>query len=92
MKILMGESHHHMKEALDPVGKEDDDIDNDGKANSPRDKYLKNRRKAIGKAIDAKKGKKTSEDRKEQNLNGFLLEADGEKEEMEKGVQELKGA
>ena len=92
MKILMGESHHHMKEALDPVGKEDDDIDNDGKANSPRDKYLKNRRKAIGKAIDAKKGKKTIEERKAQILSGFLFEEDGDKEDMEKVVDELKGA
>ena len=92
MKILMGESHHHMKEALDPVGKEDDDIDNDGKANSPRDKYLKNRRKAIGKAIDAKKGKKTIEERKAQILSGFLSEEDGDKEDMGKVVDELKGA
>ena len=41
-------------EALDPVGQEDDDIDNDGKPNTKTDKYLKNRRKAVGKAIAAK--------------------------------------
>ena len=35
---------------LDPVGKEDDDVDNDGDTDSS-DKYLKNRRSAIGKAI-----------------------------------------
>ena len=91
MKILMGESHHHMKEELDPVGQEDDDIDNDGKANSPRDKYLKNRRKAIGKAIDAKKGK-TLKERKSEILSAFLSEEDGDKEDMEKVVDELKGA
>lgn len=34
------------KEALDPVGKEDDDINNDGKVDKT-DKYLLNRRKAI---------------------------------------------
>ena len=39
------------KEALDPVGQEDADIDNDGKKNTKSDKYLKNRRKAIAKAI-----------------------------------------
>jgi soluble lytic murein transglycosylase-like protein len=41
-----------MKEAkkLDPVGKEDDDVNNDGKVNNS-DSYLKNRRKAIGSAI-----------------------------------------
>ena len=43
------------KEALDPVGKEDDDINNDGKKDKT-DKYLKNRRKAIGKG-NCSKGK-----------------------------------
>jgi hypothetical protein len=43
-----------VKEALDPVGKEDDDIDNDGDVDKS-DSYLKNRRKAIGKAISVKK-------------------------------------
>ena len=38
-------------EALDPVGKEDADVDNDGKKNTKSDKYLMKRRKAIGKAI-----------------------------------------
>jgi hypothetical protein len=38
------------KEALDPVGKADADIDNDGDVDKS-DKYLKNRRKAIAKAI-----------------------------------------
>jgi hypothetical protein len=38
-------------EGLDPVGKEDADIDNDGKKNTRADKYLMNRRKAIGKAM-----------------------------------------
>lgn len=38
------------KEALDPVGKADADINNDGKVDST-DKYLHNRRKAIGKAL-----------------------------------------
>lgn len=35
---------------LDPVGREDDDIDNDGDVDKS-DSYLKNRRKAIGKAM-----------------------------------------
>ncbi len=43
----------HVDEArLDPVGQEDDDVDNDGKKNTKSDKYLKNRRKAIAKAMD----------------------------------------
>lgn len=40
-----------MDEDLDPVGKEDSDIDNNGKVNKS-DKYLKNRRDVISKAID----------------------------------------
>ena len=35
---------------LDPVGKEDGDVNNDGKKDST-DSYLMNRRKAIGKAM-----------------------------------------
>ena len=38
------------KKKLDPVGKEDDDIDNDGDTDSS-DEYLKNRRKKIGKSM-----------------------------------------
>jgi len=41
-------------EALDPVGKEDSDIDNDGDTDKS-DKYLHKRRKAIGKAIATRK-------------------------------------
>lgn len=37
-------------EALDPVGKEDDDIDNDGDEDES-DEYLKNRRKTVTKAV-----------------------------------------
>ena len=38
-------------ESLDPVGKEDSDIDNDGKSNTKSDKYLLNRRKVRGASI-----------------------------------------
>ena len=38
-------------EKLDPVGHEDEDIDNDGKENTKTDKYLKGRRVKIGAAI-----------------------------------------
>jgi len=40
-----------LKEALDPVGKEDEDPDNDGTPNTDSDKYILKRRKAVGKAI-----------------------------------------
>ena len=42
--------YYEIAEALDPVGKEDDDIDNDGDSDKS-DKYLANRRKAVSKAI-----------------------------------------
>ena len=60
MKVLEEAHHSHggkkkkMAEALDPVGEEDDDIDNDGKKNTKSDEYLKNRRKAVGKAMRAR--------------------------------------
>ena len=51
------------KKNLDPVGKEDDDVDNDGDVDDS-DSYLKKRRDAIGKAM-GKKGKKDDEDKDE---------------------------
>ena len=47
-----------LSEKMDPVGKEDDDINNDGKVDKTDD-YLANRRKAVGDAI--KKSKKNEE-------------------------------
>ena len=44
-----------VNEKLDPVGKEDDDIDNDGDSDESDD-YLRKRRKAIGKAMNTRKG------------------------------------
>jgi hypothetical protein len=43
-------SKHSQKENLDPVGQEDDDINNDGRVDST-DKYLKNRRQVVSKNI-----------------------------------------
>jgi hypothetical protein len=42
-------------EALDPVGKEDADIDNDGVPNTKKDKYLKHRRDVIKQEISTQK-------------------------------------
>ena len=50
---------------LDPVGKEDDDINNDGKVNKT-DKYLKNRREKIAKNLK-------EEDLEEGKLKNFVL-------------------
>lgn len=46
-----GGSWRSCSEDLDPVGKETDDINNDGKVDK-QDDYLKNRRKAISKAME----------------------------------------
>jgi hypothetical protein len=48
------------KEGLDPVGKEDGDVNNDGKKNKSDD-YLTKRRAAVAKAIAGKKGTKIKE-------------------------------
>ena len=48
-----------LKESLDPVGKEDSDIDNDGDTDKT-DKYLANRRKTVGKAIGKGRAMKES--------------------------------
>lgn len=45
-----------MSKKMDPVGKEDEDINNDGKKDSS-DEYLKKRRSAISKAMKGKKKK-----------------------------------
>jgi hypothetical protein len=50
----MREKNKTKSEALDPVGKEDKDIDNDGDTDTS-DEYLGNRRKVVGKAISKKK-------------------------------------
>ncbi len=67
----MGESY--IMEKLDPVGKEDGDIDNDGDVDES-DSYLEKRRKAIGKAIAKEKGKKTVKERKSQIIGSLLSE------------------
>jgi hypothetical protein len=54
------------QEALDPVGKEDDDIDNDGDVDKS-DAYLKNRRKTVTKAV---KNEELEEANVTSNLDG----------------------
>jgi hypothetical protein len=50
------------KEGLDPVGKEDADIDNDGKPNTKKDKYLMHRRNVIKQQIATQKEAKEVND------------------------------
>ena len=57
-EAIKAEIRSIISEKMDPVGKEDDDINNDGKVDKTDD-YLANRRKAVGDAI--KKSKKNEE-------------------------------
>ena len=54
LALELGKVQEAAKKKLDPVGKEDKDIDNDGD-HDKSDKYLLNRRKTVAKAM----GKKT---------------------------------
>ena len=54
---MEGEMIEEKKKKLDPVGKEDGDVDNDGDKDSS-DSYLLKRRAAVSAAIKAKKGTK----------------------------------
>jgi len=65
-----------VKEAkLDPVGKEDGDVNNDGKEDDTDD-YLMNRRKAVGKAIAKKKGKKSVNEQSLDSAGGAIKALD----------------
>ena len=74
-----------MKEALDPVGQEDSDIDNDGDTDKS-DKYLHNRRKVRGAAIAKKKGMKEGFSNWRQDLAEVMTDTEDKKEVKEKKV------
>ena len=65
-------AYSRLKEKLDPVGKEDDDIDNDGDVDKTDD-YLANRRKAVAKAIADKE--KTDTEKDARKSKGMMSEA-----------------
>ena len=60
-EAIKAEVRSVISEKMDPVGKEDDDINNDGKVDKTDD-YLKNKRKAISKAIGKKSVKEEDDD------------------------------
>ena len=87
MFVVVNETHTHgVKEALDPVGKEDKDVNNDGDVDK-RDNYILNRRKRIKKAMKKREEvkkvdksrptpkKKTLNERKSEVLGAILGEA-----------------
>ena len=70
-----GKSTAKAKQGLDPVGKEDGDVDNDGDKDSS-DKYLMKRRKAIGKAIAS------SEDKVWTDFKGLVEKKESEEKKI----------
>ena len=60
-EAIKAEVRSIISEKMDPVGKEDDDINNDGKVDKTDD-YLANRRKAVSKAIGKKSVKEEEDD------------------------------
>ena len=69
-------------EDLDPVGEEDEDVDNDGDTDSS-DEYLKNRRDAIGKAIEGE----DEDEAKDEEQSEEEEESGSEEEEDEEDDQ-----
>ena len=69
------------KKKLDPVGKEDGDVDNDGDKDSS-DSYLMNRRRAVAKAM----GKKMKKEHHQKDADGKVIEHEGEELEEKKGL------
>ncbi len=75
MALAWKEVQEAAKKKLDPVGKADADIDNDGDTDKS-DEYLHNRRKAVSAAI---KGKSMKEEEDRSKLDSFLKGMDGNK-------------
>ena len=69
------------KKKLDPVGKEDGDVDNDGDKDSS-DSYLMNRRRAVAKAM----GKKMKKEHHQKDADGKVIEHEGEELEEKRGL------
>lgn len=61
------------EEELDPVGEEDEDINNDGEVDET-DSYLKNRRKAIQKAMEGDDEEYEKEEEEEKGEDGLVYE------------------
>jgi len=86
-EAIKNEIRSILSEKMDPVGKEDGDINNDGKKDKTDD-YLKNRRDAVSKAI-GKKGKKKAvkEEDDEPNDDDVAKKAAKKAKKKAKGVK-----
>jgi len=74
-------------EALDPVGKEDEDINNDGEVDET-DSYLKNRREAIGKAMEGSDKDEMEEDEEQSDSEEEEDTEDEDREEDEEDEED----
>ena len=63
--------YYEIAEAMDPVGKEDGDIDDDGDEDKS-DEYLANRRKAVGKAIKTEAAPKMRKNKEAESLQKLM--------------------
>jgi hypothetical protein len=73
----ISEAKKKEEEKLDPVGKEDDDVDNDGDSDDT-DAYLKKKRAAIAKTLNKDKLKEMAKASKTEHIKGGLSKgADG---------------
>jgi len=79
-----------VKEILDPVGKEDGDVDNDGDKDSS-DKYLQARRDAIGKAMkkEGDEGEDHEVSMSHSTLDNIIKNANELKAKMGEGEKDI---
>jgi hypothetical protein len=63
----MEQIQEYKKSKLDPVGEEDEDVDNDGKKNTKSDKYLFNRRKVRSQEVEDQEDEDEYDDDKEED-------------------------
>ncbi len=63
-------------EGMDPVGAEDSDVDNDGDSDES-DEYIKNRRKAVGRAMKKRKNGEEDEELDEAGMKKVTRKSSG---------------
>ena len=83
--VDMSESESYIDEMLDPVGKEDSDVDNDGDSDNSDD-YIKNKRDAIGNAM---KNESISISKAMGMMDQIIDEATGSNEKLDAIIESL---
>jgi len=83
--VELTEDEKYIDEMLDPVGKEDDDVDNDGDSDKSDD-YIKNKRDAIGSAM---KNENISISKAMSMMDRIIDEATGSSEKIDAILESL---